>query len=107
MLRTARRSVRFAPVVPDQVGGDHVEVAALAVHPGPPGQQPDEGLGRDLVGGVVVIDQAPAPAGELEADVREQLLDRTGISAADGDLRICWLGDDLCLDAGDHGWFRC
>src|SRR6185295_3603314 len=65
----------LAPVVAYQVGRDHIEVALRAVHPGPPGQQPDERLGRDLVRGVVVVDQAPDPAGQLGVDALEQLFD--------------------------------
>ena len=65
----------LAPVVAYQVGRDHIEVALRAVHPGPPGQQPDERLGRDLVRGVVVVDQPPDPAGQLGVDAFEQLFD--------------------------------
>src|SRR5271170_8355473 len=35
----------LAPVVAYQVGCDHIKVALRALHPSPPGQQPDERLG--------------------------------------------------------------
>src|SRR5260370_6416435 len=69
----------LAPLVTYQIGRDHIKVALRAFHPGPPGQQPDEGLGRDLVRGVVVIDQAPDPAGELGVYALEQLSGSVGV----------------------------
>src|SRR5271165_1051836 len=69
----------LAPVVADQVRGDHIKVALRAVHPGPPGQQPDEGLRCDLVRGFVVVDQPPDPAGQLGVDALEQLFGSVGV----------------------------
>ena len=53
-----------APAVAHQVGRGHVEVALGVVDGHPAGQQPGEGLGRDVVGGVAVADQGGAPAGQ-------------------------------------------
>ncbi len=81
----------LAPVVAYQIGGDHIKVTLRAFHPGPPGQQPDECLGRDFVRGVVVIDQAPDPAGELGVNALEQLCGSVGVapvSLASGPHRI-------------------
>jgi hypothetical protein len=52
-------------MISDQIGGDLKNIALRAVQPGPSGQQPDEGLGRYLVGCVVVLDEASDPTGEL------------------------------------------
>src|SRR5207253_1633570 len=70
----------LAPVVTYQIGCDHIKIALRAFHPGPPGQQPDEGLGCDLVRGVVVIHQAPDPAGELGVNALEQLFGSVGVA---------------------------
>ena len=77
-----------APVVAYQVGGDHVQVALRAVHLRPPGQEPDEGLGRDLVRGLVVIDQAPHPPGQLGVGRPEQLLGGVGVDIGSRGHRI-------------------
>ena len=68
--------LHLAPVITDQVRGDHVEVALRAVElvdARPLRQQPDERLGGDLVRGVVVVHQPPDPARELRVVSGEQL----------------------------------
>ena len=56
-------SAGFAPVVADQVGGDHVQVAVGIVYPGPAAQQPGERLGGDVMRVLVGVNQPPDPAG--------------------------------------------
>jgi hypothetical protein len=74
---------RPAPVVADQVRCDHVEVALRVLQRRPPGEQPGERFGRDLVCGVVVIHQPAHPAGEAGVAGVEQFLCRCPVGGAE------------------------
>src|SRR5690606_40920132 len=88
------------PVVPDEVGGRDVEERPGFGHRRPAGPQPGERLRGDLVGRLVVVDQASAPAGEARVEGGEEL----GGRLLSGPFEHCpgWWGDQ-CRGAGCTG----
>src|SRR5690348_10473632 len=74
---------RPSPVVADQVGRDHVQVALRIVQRRPPREQPGERLGGDLVCGVVIIHEPAYPAREPGVARAEQLLGRRPVGGAE------------------------
>src|SRR5580693_2178359 len=73
----------LAPVIPDQVRGDHVQVALRVVQAGPAGQQPGKRLGGDLVCRLVVVDQLADPSGESRVAGVEKILGRGTVGRAE------------------------